>query len=34
MRAVKLWRFGKGIFRGRKVNATFDMTFRFILKPR
>lgn len=34
MRAVKHWRFGKGIFRGRKVNATFDMTFRFILKPR
>lgn len=34
MRAVKHWRFGKGIFRGRKVNATFDMTFRFILRPR
>lgn len=34
IRAVKHWRFGKGIFRGRKVNATFDMTFRFILKPR
>lgn len=34
MRAVKHWRFGKGIFRGKKVNAVFDMTFRFILRPR
>ncbi|HLP31755.1 MAG TPA: energy transducer TonB [Geothrix sp.] len=32
MRAVKLWRFGRGIFRGRKVEATFDMTFRYILR--
>lgn len=32
MRAVKLWRFGRGIFRGQKVNATFDMTFRYILR--
>jgi len=32
MRAVKLWRFGSGIFRGRKVDATFDMTFRYILR--
>ncbi|MFZ1377581.1 MAG: energy transducer TonB [Geothrix sp.] len=32
MRAVKRWRFGRGIFRGRKVDATFDMTFRFILR--
>jgi len=31
LRAVKLWRFGRGMFRGRKVEATFDMTFRFIL---
>lgn len=34
MRAVKHWRFGKGLFRGKKVNAVFDMTFRFILRPR
>lgn len=34
MWAAKLWRFGKGIFRGRKVNATFDMTFRYILHPK
>lgn len=34
MRAVKLWRFGRGIFRGQKVNATFDMTFRYILRER
>lgn len=32
MRAVKLWRFGRGIFRGRKMQATFDMTFRYILR--
>jgi TonB family protein len=32
MRAVKLWRFGKGIFRGKSLNATFDMTFRYILR--
>ena len=32
MRVVKLWRFGKGIFRGQKLEATFDMTFRFILR--
>lgn len=32
MRAVKLWRFGKGMFRGRPVEATFDITFRFILR--
>jgi TonB family protein len=32
MRAVKLWRFGRGIFRGRKMEATFDMTFRYILR--
>ena len=32
MRAVKLWRFGRGIFRGRKVDAIFDMTFRFVLR--
>lgn len=32
MRAVKLWRFGRGIFRGQKVDATFDMTFRYILR--
>ncbi|MBP7618256.1 MAG: energy transducer TonB [Geothrix sp.] len=34
MRAVKRWRFGRGIFRGQKVNATFDMTFRYILRER
>ncbi|HJW73985.1 MAG TPA: energy transducer TonB [Geothrix sp.] len=34
MRAIKLWRFGKGIFRGRKVEATFDITFRYILVKR
>lgn len=34
MRAVKHWRFGRGIFRGQKVNATFDMTFRYILRER
>jgi protein TonB len=34
LRAVKLWRFGRGMFRGRKVNATFDMTFRYILRTR
>ena len=32
MRAVKRWRFGRGIFRGQKVSATFDMTFRYILR--
>jgi TonB family protein len=32
MRAVKLWRFGKGIFRGKSLDATFDMTFRYILR--
>jgi TonB family protein len=32
MRAIKLWRFGKGIFRGKSLNATFDMTFRYILR--
>lgn len=32
MRAVKLWRFGRGIFRGKHVEATFDMTFRYILR--
>jgi TonB family protein len=32
MRAVKHWRFGKGIFRGKKVEATFDMVFRYILR--
>jgi len=32
MRAVKRWRFGRGIFRGKKVDATFDMTFRYILR--
>lgn len=32
MRAVKLWRFGRGIFRGKKLEATFDMTFRYILR--
>lgn len=34
MRAVKRWRFGRGIFRGQKVDATFDMTFRYILRER
>lgn len=34
MRAVKRWRFGRGIFRGLKVDATFDMTFRYILRER
>lgn len=34
LRAARLWRFGKGIFRGRKVEATFDMTFRYILSRR
>ncbi len=34
LRAVKRWRFGKGVFRGRKVEATFDMTFRYILQRR
>jgi TonB family protein len=32
MRAAKCWRFGKGIFRERKVEATFDMVFRYILR--
>ncbi len=34
LRAVKRWRFGTGIFRGRKVNAVFDMTFRYTLRTR
>lgn len=34
LRAARLWRFGKGMFRGRKVEATFDMTFRYILSRR
>jgi TonB family protein len=29
LRAAKLWRFGSGVFQGRKVDVTFDMIFRY-----